>query len=308
MSKDIVVNFVSRRIEHHSRYSGYQRLMEFIPNSRTVDSTILPRLFQLVDNRVFHSVIWRVAGVRYYSPQAFLAEVAAIRLAQRTSGQIFHFVWGDDMYRFAGVLKRLLCADARLICTFHQPPSYLLRFIRSLRHLEYLDAVVIVGHNQYGVVSNYVDGEKIFFVPHGVDTDFFHPHEGNKPGEDNFVCITVGQWLRDFDTLRRVIRIVNMERIAMQFVVVTQPGNFHFFQDCIGVECKSGIDDFSLRGLYERADVLLLPFLDCTANNSLLEGMACGLPVVVTDVGGSRDYVDDSCACLLYTSPSPRDS
>jgi glycosyltransferase involved in cell wall biosynthesis len=66
----------------------------------------------------------------------------------------------------------------------------------------------------------------------------------------------------------------------------------------LAYEVRRGIDDAALLALYRESDVLLLPLHDSTANNALLEGMACGLAPIVTDVGGVRDYADDSSAVL----------
>src|SRR5262249_58554088 len=41
------------------------------------------------------------------------------------------------------------------------------------------------------------------------------------------------------------------------------------------------------------------PSLAATANNAILESMACGVPLVVTDVGGVRDYVGADAAALV---------
>jgi glycosyltransferase involved in cell wall biosynthesis len=65
------------------------------------------------------------------------------------------------------------------------------------------------------------------------------------------------------------------------------------------VVALSEVSDIDLLAAYQAADILLMPLTDCTANCALLEGLACGLPVVATDVGGVRDYVDESCARLV---------
>jgi glycosyltransferase involved in cell wall biosynthesis len=62
------------------------------------------------------------------------------------------------------------------------------------------------------------------------------------------------------------------------------------------VHWHSGLSDEQLRELYRRADLLVLPLVDCTANNALLEAMACGVPILTTDLPGVRDYAQPACA------------
>ena len=44
----------------------------------------------------------------------------------------------------------------------------------------------------------------------------------------------------------------------------------------------------------QRADVFVLPSLNEGMSNSILEAMACGLPIIATDVGGSRELIKEN--------------
>jgi sugar transferase (PEP-CTERM/EpsH1 system associated) len=52
-------------------------------------------------------------------------------------------------------------------------------------------------------------------------------------------------------------------------------------------------------------DLFCLPSLAEGISNSILEAMACGRPVVATDVGGNRELVDDGVTGMLLSSIEP---
>jgi glycosyltransferase involved in cell wall biosynthesis len=60
-----------------------------------------------------------------------------------------------------------------------------------------------------------------------------------------------------------------------------------------------GIDDDTLLKLYQQSDILFLPLVQSTANNALLEGIACGLPVVSTYLPSVKAYVPGREAILI---------
>ena len=51
-------------------------------------------------------------------------------------------------------------------------------------------------------------------------------------------------------------------------------------------------DDISLRLLYAAADVLVVPSRQENLSNVMMEGLACGTPVVAFDIGGNKDLID----------------
>ena len=60
-----------------------------------------------------------------------------------------------------------------------------------------------------------------------------------------------------------------------------------------------GIPEAELIALYRNADAILVPMVDATANNAVLESLACGTPVISTAIGGMPDYIDPKSGWLF---------
>jgi glycosyltransferase involved in cell wall biosynthesis len=89
------------------------------------------------------------------------------------------------------------------------------------------------------------------------------------------------------------------ENIDVEFDAVIPWNYVSYFTGCTNVRMHINIAEADLMKMYQRADALFLPVTGATANNSVLESLACGTPVISTDIGGISDYVDSGCGWLF---------
>src|SRR5262249_47698249 len=119
------------------------------------------------------------------------------------------------------------------------------------------------------------------------------------PAGGGLRLLIVGEHMRDWDVAHRVIDKAANNNLGITFDVVTRPDVFPYFTGCSNVSLHANVSEARLIELYQAADALFLPLKDATANNSLLEGLACGTPVIATDVGGIPDYLSEDSGWLI---------
>lgn len=238
---------------------------------------------------------WLVRSLRrrrmkWYKLSDLNAELDALCECLLGKVDVIHFLDGEHSGQFLPHLLRLVSSGVRTVATFHQPPN-LLEDILDPGLLRYFDHIVLMSPSQRPYFDGLMLPDKISVIRHGVDTDFFRPGL-RKERLGPLRCITVGQWLRDW----RVFRSVAQRMPSIEFHVVT--GHETGAEDLPNVYRYQGLDDEALASLYRASDILFLPLQDSTANNSLLEGIASGLPTITTDLTSTRSYLSGDEAIL----------
>jgi len=157
-------------------------------------------------------------------------------------------------------------------------------------------AALVLATSQWakdGVVRTYgVPEDKVMVNPHGVDVSFWRPPDDPTARGNHTVrrVLFVGgdfrrkggelllDWIR-----RRPLQDVELHVVTRDPVAPT-PG--------VVVHDDIGPNSRELLRLYQDADVFVLPSLAEAFGIATIEAMACGLPVVVSDAGGTADIVD----------------
>ena len=305
--KRIRLGIVRTHYGHWSARSGYGLLgeylrrvdgldvVEFVTHSPSVRSGNNP-------NPVAYS-----GTMPWYTVEDHATECLVQGAVARGGLDLVHFFDGEHGYYFSERLSRP--GGCRMVATYHQPDDIVRRgrLLGSGAQLAGLDRVVILSESQRSVFNAFFADPRIACIPHGVDVDFYTPDQSAQNGRHPFRCLTVGFWLRDLDVIAGVAATLS-RRQDIQFTLVglragldnaaVDSRTFRRLQDLPNVELLDGIDDGELRCRYRSADIFFLPLRDCTANNVLLEAIACGLPVVTANIPGTRFYLSDGCAAF----------
>jgi glycosyltransferase involved in cell wall biosynthesis len=240
----------------------------------------------------------RRRGMKYYKLSDLVAEIDALRRSRRGEANVVHFLDGEHTARFLprlakmGKMGRFL--RVRTVGTFHQPPELLPDLVLR-RVVEALDMVTVMAPSQVPFFEQLVGSDRVRMIPLPPNIDFFRPGEGQR-GDGQFRCITVGNWMRDYGAVGAVARqLEGFADIELHVVTSEEAG----LEGRPNVYLHRQLSDEGLRSLYQSSDVLLLPLLNATANNALLEGLACGLPVISTRLPSVQAYAPGPEAILV---------
>ncbi|PYJ32385.1 MAG: histidinol-phosphatase [Verrucomicrobia bacterium] len=166
-------------------------------------------------------------------------------------------------------------------------------------------------------IKHGLEPAKLKILPRGLDTELFHPARRDPAFFERFgACngevrlLYVGRISRekDLDLLAAAYRRLRDEGLPIQlFVVGDGP-----YSEALAKSLPEAFFTGYLRGselatAYASADVFVFPSTTDTFGNVILEAQACGLPVVVSDSGGSKELVESEANGLITRSHDVED-
>jgi len=288
---------------HWGKKSGYARFLDYLdPQEYRVTRLSIPLgsdLFWSAFARGRVKKFFRRRGRRAFVPNDLVAELKAIKSLIFKPPDVIHFLDGEHTAMILPVLSRWLRPGRRrpaIVASFHQPP-HILKELVGPEPLGRVDLAVTVSESQNEWLAGILGASRVMTVPHGIDTFFFNPDSG--PRDNDFRLITVGKWLRDLEAAAATARLLEEAPVGFDLVspgelLPALPSN---------VKVHTGLSDEELRDFYRRAGALFLPLTASTANNALLEGMACGLPVISTDLPSVREYAPQEAVLIKGNRP-----
>ncbi|MBK8893861.1 MAG: glycosyltransferase family 4 protein [Propionivibrio sp.] len=157
---------------------------------------------------------------------------------------------------------------------------------------------------------------RVVSIPNGVDLARFLPRARNRSVNSEWIVGTVARFdpiknlpciIRGFDLFRRnnpllKTRLVLVGDGPLKHEMQAFAANFDCAKDILFPGETKNPEDW-----YSQFDAYINGSFSEGMSNTILEGMACGLPIVASDVPGNRAWLEESVNALFFESDHPQD-
>ncbi|MCJ7719129.1 glycosyltransferase family 4 protein [Candidatus Bathyarchaeota archaeon] len=157
------------------------------------------------------------------------------------------------------------------------------------------------------------DERNISTIPFGVDTDVFKPARLEERSEECEILYTGSLYpLKGVHDLIRAIANVRKHGLKANLTIVgegQQKEALTALTRALGIEEHVKFEGFvpysNMPSYYKRSDIFCFPTLGEPFGKAVIEAMACGKPVIATNVGGPAEIIQDEVDGLLVPPSNP---
>jgi glycosyltransferase involved in cell wall biosynthesis len=256
-----------------------------------------------------------------------VARLLAYARLQRQHADLLHFEWGSTAVNYISLIDALACP---VVLSYHGEPNFYpvtpttREVARAVPSVFARAAAVhcVAEAVRRDAVGLGLDPAKAWLIRGAVDAQFFRPPAQAQTPRRGFSVVTVGdlRWLKGHEyALLATAALVRHGVPVTLHIIGGDPGPDHgeasqrarilHTARHLGlgdrVRLHGELEPAQVRAHLQRADVLLHSSLSEGLPTVVLEAMACGLPVVATDVGGTSEAVRDGVEGFLIPPRDP---
>lgn len=182
------------------------------------------------------------------------------------------------------------------------------------------DRVIVVSREMQAYLSALgVPAERVVWIPNGVDVERFCPpgaavkaqqraRLGIAPGKSAVLYVGRLEHMKGVDVLLRGWQKLSEARRQNSRLYLAGDGPER--EPLKRMAAELGVagsvrflgEQADVMPFYQAADLFVLPSRTEGLSNALIEAMACGLPVVASEVGGAKDLVQDGLNGFFFPS------
>ena len=187
------------------------------------------------------------------------------------------------------------------------------------RNIKNANKIIAIDHLCFDIVKKYQKEDNAILLPNFVDTSiFFYDNTRSELLKDisEKIILFVGR-LEEVKGLELFVDIVNSlekkEKGKWKGVLVGRGSykkNIEGYIDSKSIENLflfpgAVVDQQELRKIYSQSSVLIISSFFEGIPMVVLEALACGTPVVATDVGGIKELISDEKQCYIINKRDP---
>ena len=280
---------------HHSIYSGYERIAYYLGEYCDID--ILTWKFGAINSNYSETL----SVYRALTPPSdiFLERRLLMSLKAMVMSKNYDIV--HSLYPIPGLFpsfKYPVITTIHTIYDINKNPW--MWYYSKLQDIVIKKAkcVITVSSALKDILQDRHGEKDIIFIPHGIDITYFKPENKetdkiNIKGSFSYIALTTGAYGTDFLFIEKL-----SEKFPdVLFIIVGKS----YKSKSKNIKYLTNISDKQLKLLYNVSDIFLKPLRFATANNSVLEAMSLGKPIIIDAIPGVLDYLDEKCAYLVQT-------